>query len=128
MSIFIYHLNEASVKPVHKTAAGGMSFFLAMILNPMAQRRAQEEIDRVVGPSRLPGFEDRPHLPYVTALMKEVIRFHAPAASGLCCPLWFFDVFLTCISFTGIPHKLSKHDIYQGYHIPAGSLVVANIE
>lgn len=94
VSILNHYLNKRGADLFYlKTAAGGMSFFLAMILNPTAQLRAQEEIDRVVGPSRLPGFEDRSHLPYVTALMKEVIRFHAPAASGLSRSLSFLLYF-----------------------------------
>lgn len=48
-----------------------------MTLNPEAQRKAQEEIDRVVGPDRIPDFSDREHLPYVEALMKECMRLHA---------------------------------------------------
>lgn len=50
------------------------SFFLAMILYPEAQRKAQEELDRVVGRDRLPEFSDEESLPYITAMMKEVLR------------------------------------------------------
>ena len=49
-----------------------------MMLNPEAQRRAHEEIDRVVGDSRLPDFSDREDLPYVDCLQKEVFRFVQP--------------------------------------------------
>ena len=51
------------------------TFFLAMVLHPEAQRKAQDELDRVVGTDRLPDFTDEPALPYVTALMKEVLRW-----------------------------------------------------
>lgn len=47
-----------------------------MLLWPDAQRKAQEEIDRVVGSDRLPDFNDREHLPYTEALLKEVMRLH----------------------------------------------------
>ena len=53
-----------------------LTAFLMLALHPEAQQRAQEEIDRVVGFGRLPDFEDRPHLVYVTALIKEVLRLH----------------------------------------------------
>lgn len=48
---------------------------LAMVLHPGPQKRAQEEIDRVVGSDRLPTFQDYENLPYVRALVKEVMRW-----------------------------------------------------
>lgn len=45
-----------------------------MTLHPEEQRRAQEEIDRVVGGDRLPEYSDRAHLPYTNALFKECMR------------------------------------------------------
>ncbi len=51
-----------------------MTFVLAMLKNPEAQRLAQLEIDRVVGTDRLPTFEDKENLPYVQALCAEVLR------------------------------------------------------
>lgn len=53
------------------------NFILAMLLFPDAQRTAQEELDRVVGRSRLPSMEDKESLPYVTALKNEVLRYVA---------------------------------------------------
>ncbi|KAG6826714.1 hypothetical protein H0H92_014761 [Tricholoma furcatifolium] len=46
----------------------------AMLLHPECQARAQHEIDSVVGPGRLPNFEDRKALPYVDAVIQEVTR------------------------------------------------------
>lgn len=51
-----------------------MSFILAMLVYPEAQRKAQQEIDSVVGFDRLPDFTDKENLPYVTAVIKEVLR------------------------------------------------------
>ena len=51
------------------------SFFLAMMMHPEIQRKAQAEIDRVVGSDRFPTFDDQAHLPYVDAVMKEVLRW-----------------------------------------------------
>lgn len=45
-----------------------------MLMHPDVQAKAREELDRVVGPTRLPEFEDRDSLPYVTAIMKELLR------------------------------------------------------
>lgn len=84
------------------------TFVLAMVLYPEVQAKAQEEIDRVVGADRLPGIVDRPSLPYVEAVFKETLRWHPVA------PL-------------GVPHRVTKEDHYDGYVIPAGSTIVANI-
>ncbi len=54
-------------------------FMLAMVLYPEAQKRAQEEIDRVGGRDRLPTFQDEDHLPYVRALVKEIMRWRGVA-------------------------------------------------
>ena len=52
------------------------SLFLAMALYPEVQKKAQAEIDAVVGQHRLPDFEDRPSLPYINAIVKESMRWH----------------------------------------------------
>lgn len=52
-----------------------MTFILAMLKYPEIQRRAQDEIDAVVGKDRLPTFEDREQLPYVRAVCTEVFRY-----------------------------------------------------
>lgn len=49
-------------------------FLLAITRNEYALRRAQEEIDAVVGRDRLPDFADRDSLPYTNALLEEVYR------------------------------------------------------
>ena len=46
-----------------------------MTLYPEVQRKAQEEIDRVIGSDRLPTFADRENLPYLEALVSEVHRW-----------------------------------------------------
>ena len=52
------------------------SFFLAMLLYPDVQKKAQAELDRVVGNDRLPNFNDRERLPYIDALVKETLRWN----------------------------------------------------
>ncbi|THH19556.1 hypothetical protein EW146_g1637 [Bondarzewia mesenterica] len=54
-------------------------FVLNMVLHPEIQRRAQAEIDAVVGPDRLPAFNDRPSLPYVDYILQETLRQVAPS-------------------------------------------------
>ncbi|KAG0702312.1 cytochrome P450 [Suillus ampliporus] len=84
------------------------SFFLAMTLYPDVQKKAQAEIDAVVGPDRLPSFADRSSLPYTEALVKEVLRWNAVVP-------------------TSVPHRVTEDDIHDGYYIPEGSLIIANI-
>ena len=64
------------------TVSANSSFFLVMSLHPEVQRKAQQEIDRVVGHDRLPNAQDRKHLPYVDAIMREVMRLNPVAPLG----------------------------------------------
>ncbi len=50
-----------------------------MARNPDIQRKAQDEVDKVVGTDRLPEMSDRDSLPYVNRIMREALRF-APVA------------------------------------------------
>ncbi|KAI0060310.1 cytochrome P450 [Artomyces pyxidatus] len=81
---------------------------LAMVAYPETQRRAQAELDTVVGRGRLPTFADLPHLPYIRALVKETLR-------------WRPNIPL------GIPHKSTEDDWYEGMFIPKGTICFANV-
>ncbi|KAG6328751.1 hypothetical protein ID866_10338 [Astraeus odoratus] len=59
------------------------AFFLAMTLFPEIQKKAQAEIDAVVGSERLPTFADRERLPYIDAIVKEVLRWHVIFPLGM---------------------------------------------
>lgn len=83
------------------------TFFLAMTMYPEIQRKAQEELDRIVGTDRLPDFSDEPSLPYTSAVMKEVLRWQQVAPFA-------------------IPHRVMADDVYNGYFIPKGSIVIGN--
>ena len=63
------------------------SFIAAMIMYPNVQRRAQAEIDKVVGRDRLPRISDRDNLPYLAAVQKETLRWNPVAAQGESCGL-----------------------------------------
>ena len=52
-----------------------MTFALAMVENPHVWKRAQAEIDAVVGMDRLPDFDDRSSLPFIDAIIREVLRW-----------------------------------------------------
>lgn len=79
------------------------TFFLAMTLYPEAQRKAQEEIDAVVGTHRLPTIDDRDRLPYVNCLLKEVLRWGPATPVGMLYPRCISPALLTCCSLSGSP-------------------------
>jgi cytochrome P450 len=55
-----------------------------MTLFPDVQKKAQAEIDAVVGTDRLPSFADRDSLPYIEALVKEALRWNVVVPIGMC--------------------------------------------
>ncbi|CAE6486149.1 unnamed protein product [Rhizoctonia solani] len=90
------------------TANTFLAFVMAMMLYPEAQRKAQEEIDNVIGTSRLPELEDQSQLPFTNRLIQEVLRW---------CP----------VVPIGVPHATTSEDLYQGFRIPKGAMVIGNI-
>ena len=70
-----------------ETISSMTSLFLALVLFPHAQKRAQAELDVVVGRDRLPTFDDRQRLPYIEAFCKEVMRWLMVAPVGT---IWKF--------------------------------------
>ncbi|KAJ3799877.1 cytochrome P450 [Lentinula aff. detonsa] len=81
-------------------------FFKAMARFPAVQARAQEELDRVLG-TRLPEMNDRASLPYLNALLQEVIRWESIVPSGF-------------------PRRSNADDVYKGMLIPKGAVILAN--
>jgi cytochrome P450 len=59
-----------------------MTFLIACLLHPEVQEKARDEIDAVVGRERLPTFEDRPKLPFIDAMCKEVLRWRPVVPLG----------------------------------------------
>ena len=53
-----------------------------MALYPEVQKKAQAEIDSIVGTNRLPDFDDRPFLPYINAVIKELSRWNVVGPLG----------------------------------------------
>ena len=96
-----------------------------MGLYPEVQKKAQAEIDAVVGTDRLPDIEDRPSLPYINALIKELMRWNLVTPLGK--PFYYVVlllVILTC--FEGFPHMATNDDEYDGYYIPKGTIIFGN--
>jgi cytochrome P450 len=65
-----------------QTVATIHAFFKAMALFPEVQAKAKAELDAVVGPDRLPTFEDRERLPYINAVAFEAMRWHSVVPTG----------------------------------------------
>ncbi|KAF8960416.1 cytochrome P450 [Flammula alnicola] len=89
------------------TVAAIASCILGLLDKPHVLKKAQEELDRVLKPGHLPDFDDEPALPYITAIVKETLRWRdvVPIA---------------------IPHLLHVDDEYKGYRLPAGSIIIPN--
>ncbi|XP_021941273.1 methyl farnesoate epoxidase-like, partial [Zootermopsis nevadensis] len=81
---------------------------LMMLLHPDVQKNVQEEIDAVVGRNRLPQLSDKPHLPYLEAVLMEVHRMYI----------------ITPV--TG-PRRVTKDTILYGYDIPKDTTVLINL-
>ncbi len=71
--------------PTIETVSSMTSLFLALALFPQVQRRAQAELDAVIGRDRLPTFDDWSSLPYIEALCKELMRWQMVTPIGMIC-------------------------------------------
>lgn len=85
------------------------AFVQAMLVFPEVQKRAHEEIDRVIGPDRMPTMEDDTDLPYIRACMKESLRWMPTTILG------------------AVPHAVTQDDWYEGYFIPKDAGVMNNV-
>ena len=90
------------------TAATLIGFVQAMTVFPEVQKKAQEEIDRVVGHDRMPTMEDAPNMPTIRGCVKESLRWMPT-------------------NILGVPHSVIKDDEYMGYRIPEGASVIMNV-
>ena len=57
-------------------------FMLGMIAYPEVQKKCQEELDRVIGRSRVPTLADRDSLPYIRATLREALRWRPVSPLG----------------------------------------------
>ncbi|KAG1724553.1 cytochrome P450 [Suillus lakei] len=89
------------------TASAITIMMMAAAIHTDAQARVQEELDNVVGGSRLPTFDDLEMLPQVTAFMLESLRWRP-------------------VSLGGFAHRATKDIIWKNYIIPAGATVIGN--
>ncbi|KAL6504945.1 hypothetical protein OROHE_023327 [Orobanche hederae] len=78
-----------------------------LINNPNVLKKAQQEIDQVIGSQRLVQESDALNLPYLQAVIKETFRLHPPI------PM--------------LSRKSASDCVIGGYKIPANSLLFVNI-
>ncbi|KZV85276.1 cytochrome P450 [Exidia glandulosa HHB12029] len=110
LTTLAYVAGSAFEAGTDNTAGTILWFLVAGLLNPHTLKKAQEEIDRVVGADgyAAPTFQHLDQLPYCVALIKETFRW-MPVAP------------------VSAPHHSLKEDEYKGYRIPANTTVISNI-
>ncbi|KAG8913572.1 hypothetical protein FRC02_005397 [Tulasnella sp. 418] len=96
------------VSAAHTTIATLQWFVMLATIYPKTQAKLREEIDRVVGPNRLPTPADMPNLPYLRAFIRELFRFRT-------------------IGPLGVPHESTEDQLYKGYLVPKGATIFVNI-
>lgn len=99
---------------------------LALLNYPDVLKKAQEEIDRVIGPGNLPTFEDRPSLPYINAIAKESVRWRDTTPLGITVTLHFDPLVLLLMLVLAVAHVSTAEDEYKGYRIPKDSVIMCN--
>lgn len=91
--------------------------------------KAQHLLDEVVGRDRLPNFDDREKLPFIDAIGKLVFYPHHEKKTALV--LTVHAVVNETLRWRpaapgGIPHFTRQEDEYEGFRIPANSIVLPN--
>ena len=112
------HISDMEISSLTSNLIGGgvdttsgtiISFILAMCVFPDKMKKAQEELDQVVGQDRVPNWSDEPNLPYVKAIINETLRWRTVTILG------------------GIPHAPIQDDEYRGYIIPKRTPITGNV-
>ncbi|TFK73312.1 cytochrome P450 [Pluteus cervinus] len=93
---------------VDTTSATMQMAILMLATHPEVQQKAQAEIRQVLGNGQLPTLADRSSLPYTEAVFRELLRWRPTGPMGS-------------------PHAVREDDVYKGYFIPRGTLVITNI-
>ncbi|GAV02155.1 hypothetical protein RvY_12755 [Ramazzottius varieornatus] len=103
----VCNISDIHAASTETTATFLLWAMIYMIRFPMVQRKAQMEIDKVVGPHSAITFADRENLPYVEAVVHEVFR-----SSN-------YGPFL-------LPHATIENADFEGFVLPIGTQVIAN--
>ena len=95
-----------------------------MVKYPEVQKRAQEEVDRVIGSDRLASFSDRESLPYIDAVVAEVLRLRPPVSVGRSSISNKKLSELTKRS--SVTREAGQDDIHNGYLVEKGTVILVN--
>ena len=75
--------------------------------HPDVQAKAHDELDQIIGRTRWPSADDAANLPYIRAIIKELLRCHAP--------FWL-----------ATPHCAENDFVYRGMFIPKNTIMLLN--
>ncbi|XP_072166013.1 cytochrome P450 2U1-like [Diadema setosum] len=101
-------LGDLFVAGTDTTATTLMWAILYLVLHPDVQRKVHEELDRAIGPDRMPTLEQRKDIPYTEAVLMEVQR-------------------MATIVPLAVPHASTCDTKLFDFDIPAGTLVLPNL-
>jgi cytochrome P450 len=85
-----------------------LNFVLAMIQNPEVLKKAQAEIDAVIGRDHPPSFKDLDNLPYIRAIVKETLRWRPVGPLGKHPSQPGHDYIRLKSSPPGLPHAVTE--------------------
>ena len=106
---YIINTLEDMFSAGYETTSTTLRWAIAYLVHyPKCQREIQSKLDEVVGRDRMPGLEDRPHLPLVQATIMEALRLGNVAEST-------------------IPHYTLKETSLAGYRVPKDTVVLPNL-
>lgn len=100
-----YNLGILADAGLDTTSVQMRMFTLAALSYPQFITKAQKELDSIVGLDQLPTLDDEPNLPYISAVVKESLRWRSIAPGG-------------------VPHATLEADEYMGYRVPKGATIV----
>ncbi|CAK9798149.1 Probable cytochrome P450 303a1 [Anthophora quadrimaculata] len=91
-----------------ETTSKALGFcFLYLVLFPNVQKKAHEEIDRVIGRNRPPNLEDRTRMTYMNAIVLESLRMFMGRTLN-------------------VPHRALKDTTILNYKIPKDTMLIVN--
>ncbi|XP_070287892.1 cytochrome P450 2E1 isoform X1 [Myotis yumanensis] len=82
---------------------------LVLMKHPEVEEKLHEEIDRVIGPNRIPSIKDKLEMPYMDAVVHEIQRF-------------------TNLLPSNLNHEATQDTVFRGYVIPKGTVLIPTLD
>ncbi|CAG7721211.1 unnamed protein product [Allacma fusca] len=105
---FLGSIYDASIAGYDTTSITKEWIFVYLTKFPEVRRKFQEEIDAKVGLDRTPSLSDEPNMPYVQAVLNEVLR-------------------ISSIGPLSVFHRAMEDVEFKGYFIPKDTIVIGNL-